>query len=182
MADTFNKKEREKKKRKRKQEKMERKEQRRHEEKSIEFMYVDENGNFTSTPPDPSTKTEINAEDIVLGIPKKEKLEDDPNREGTVKFFIQDKGYGFIEDSITGDSLFVHIENAYEGIQDKSKVSFTVGEGPKGKIALTVKPLVKKIEVKEPEAKETDAKDSETKDPEAKDSDAKESDTKDTDS
>ena len=50
MADSYNKKEREKKKRKRKKEKAERKEQRKHEGSDTpEFMYVDENGNLSPT-------------------------------------------------------------------------------------------------------------------------------------
>ena len=38
------------------------------------IAYVDEFGNVTDTPPDPAEREEINAEDIELGIPKKEKL------------------------------------------------------------------------------------------------------------
>ena len=58
--ETFNKKEREKKRRKKRQEKLEKKEERKsnsNKGKRLEemFSYVDENGNLTSTPPDPST-------------------------------------------------------------------------------------------------------------------------------
>ena len=62
MADSYNKKEREKKKRKRKKDKQARKEQRKQEGSNTEeFMYVDANGNLTSTPPDPAEKKKINA-------------------------------------------------------------------------------------------------------------------------
>ena len=61
--ESFSKKEKEKKRRKKKQEKRERREQRKAEKEergavSFEDMlaYVDENGNLTSTPPDPSKK------------------------------------------------------------------------------------------------------------------------------
>ncbi|MEO0339936.1 MAG: hypothetical protein AAF242_12060, partial [Bacteroidota bacterium] len=57
MADSFSKKEREKKRRKKNQEKAERRKQRKLEGKTTEeFMYLDENGNLTSTPPDPNKK------------------------------------------------------------------------------------------------------------------------------
>ena len=65
MADSYNKKERDKKRRKRKQEKIEKRKQRKLEGKSTqEFMYMDENGNLTSTPPDPSKKKEVKLEEI----------------------------------------------------------------------------------------------------------------------
>ena len=51
------------------------------------IAYVDEFGNVTDTPPDPAEREEINAEDIELGIPKKEKLPDDAPRLGIVSFF-----------------------------------------------------------------------------------------------
>ena len=60
--ETFNKKEREKKKIKKKKDKAEKKQSRKSEEsRSFEemIMYVDENGNLTPTPPDPSKKKKI---------------------------------------------------------------------------------------------------------------------------
>ena len=39
------------------------------------IAYVDQYGNITDTPPDPEEREEINAEDIELGIPKKENVE-----------------------------------------------------------------------------------------------------------
>lgn len=141
MADSFNKKDREKKRRKRKKEKEERKQQRKLEgKKSAEFMYMDEDGNLTATPPDPAKRRKIDLEDIEISTPKK--LESDKAsfiRTGVVKFFNHDKGYGFIIDKETSDSYFVHIENVIDSIQDNDRVVFEIGKGPKGPVALSVK-------------------------------------------
>ncbi len=142
MADSFNKKEREKKRQKRKREKEQKREQRKLEgKKPVEFMYVDEFGNLTETPPDPNLKKKkIKAEDIEISIPRKGKS-DQPNflREGIVKFFNTDKGYGFIVDRATKDSFFVHVDGLVDQIKDNDKVTFEVGKGPKGPIAISVK-------------------------------------------
>ena len=77
--ETFGKKEREKKRLKKRQDKAAKREERKANPKrsGLEEMlsYVDEYGNPSDTPPDPSKKIEIKAEDIELGIPKKEKEE-----------------------------------------------------------------------------------------------------------
>ena len=147
--ETFNKKEREKRKRKKRQEKAERRAERKEQKKldeangikrESEFMYVDENGNLTSTPPDPTKKRKINAEDIVLGIPKKGEIDPaDLIRKGVVKFFKDDKGYGFIVDPNTNESFFVHAKSLAEPITDRDKVTFEVEMGPKGANAVNVK-------------------------------------------
>lgn len=141
MADSFNKKDREKKRRKRKKEKAERKAERKAEgKKEQEFMYLDADGNLSPTPPDPAKKEKIKAEDIIIGIPKKE--EEDPLdkiRPGVVKFFNTEKGYGFIIDEDTGLSYFTHMENLIDQIADNDKVTFEIGSGPKGPIAQGVR-------------------------------------------
>jgi cold shock CspA family protein len=141
MADSYNKKEREKKKQKRKKDKSERREQRKSEGfKTEEFMYLDENGNLVATPPDPLKKTKIKTEDIQISTPKREDEGPiDPIRFGVVKFFNTEKGYGFIIDKETGDSFFVHMDNLIDRIKDNDKVTFEIGYGPKGPIALLVK-------------------------------------------
>ncbi len=143
MADSFNKKDREKKKRKKQKEKAERKRLRKEEGiKGEEFMYVDENGNLTSAPPDPLKKQEVNIEDIFVSVPKKEDLEEESKeREGIVKFFNNDKGYGFIMEK--GTSYFVHADNLLDPIRDNDKVTFEIGNGPKGPIATGVRLLKK---------------------------------------
>jgi len=142
LADSFSKKEREKKRQKRKKDKAELKAQRKLEgNKTQEFMYLDEDGNLTSEPPDPTKKKrEYKLEDIEVSTPKKEDVpEEDKTRTGIVKFFNHDKGYGFIADKVSGDSVFVHIENITGDIREHDRVEFELGSGPKGPVALSVK-------------------------------------------
>ncbi len=147
---SFNKKEKEKKRRKKRKDKLERKEARKIEKaesgkKTFEEMlsYVDEDGNVTSTPPDPNKKkVEIKAEDIVLGIPPASDEPVEKERKGKVKFFNHEKGYGFINDS-NGDSIFVHINNTNEQLEENDKVSFEIEMGPKGPNAVNVQVIKK---------------------------------------
>src|SRR5690606_35141908 len=95
--ETWNKKEKEKKKKKKKEEKEKRKEERKANSDGggLDNMlaYVDENGMLTSTPPDPSKKQKVKAENIEIGIPKKEEMDDeDKLRTGIVTFFNESKG------------------------------------------------------------------------------------------
>ncbi len=141
MADSFNKKDREKKRRKKREEKAEKKERRKAEGKQgNDIMYVDEFGNFTTTPPDPKKRTKVNIEDISISVPTKESLEEEEGaRSGRVKFFNTEKGYGFIVDDLTGESYFAHANNLIDEIKENDKVVFELGSGPKGPIALDVK-------------------------------------------
>lgn len=138
MADSFSKKEREKKKEKKRKEKAERRQQKNAEgPKPIEFMYVDQDGNFSAEKP--VEKKPIKAEDIEIGIPKRESADDDPIKKGTVKFFDTEKGYGFISGEGSYDSYFVHVSNLVDTIKDNDKVIFEVEMGPKGPVAVNVK-------------------------------------------
>jgi len=144
--DSFNKKEKEKKRRKKNQEKLERREQRKIQKaeggvKTFEDMisYVDENGHFSSTPPDPSKKKVIKAEDIVLGVPTRDDTFVEPIRQGQVKFFNDEKGYGFIIDAETKESVFVHINNVADALRENDRVTFEVEMGPRGLNAVNVK-------------------------------------------
>jgi CspA family cold shock protein len=64
--------------------------------------------------------------------------------QGHVKWFSNEKGYGFIarED---GDDVFVHfsaiIGDGYRTLQEGQAVEFDIVDGPKGKQAANVKPL-----------------------------------------
>jgi cold shock CspA family protein len=145
MPSTWNKKEREKKKqqdRKQKEEKkLERKENSK-KGKSLDDMmaYLDENGNISSQPPDPRKKITINAEDIEIGVPKQR--DPDPNellRRGVVTFFNDDKGFGFIKDQETKESIFVHINSSQDELKENSRVVFEVEKGPRGLNAVNVK-------------------------------------------
>ncbi|HTE12103.1 MAG TPA: cold shock domain-containing protein [Chitinophagaceae bacterium] len=144
MSETWNKKEREKKRQQNKKEKAERKQERQEKAKdgnNLESMmaYLDENGNLSSKPPDPRKKIVINAEDIEIGVPKHEPVNpEDLIRKGIVTFFNDSKGYGFIKDMETQESIFVHINALTETIKENNKVSFEVEMGPKGANAVNV--------------------------------------------
>ena len=143
--ETFNKKEKEKKRLKKRQDKQARKEERKANPKVSGFenmiSYVDEYGNPTDTPPDPTKKVVINAEDIELGVPKKEKEEVDPIRSGKLEFFNTEKGFGFIKENETNEKFFVHISNLTEEIDENDKVSFELEQGMKGLNAVRVKKI-----------------------------------------
>ena len=107
------------------------------------IAYVDENGNITDTPPDPTQKTVIKAEDIELGVPKREPEEqEDPNRMGVVSYFSSSKGFGFIRDLANQQSIFVHINEIDDVVMEGDKVTFMVGVGKKGPMAIQVKKFV----------------------------------------
>ena len=104
------------------------------------IAYMDENGNFSSTPPDPSKRIAIREEDIEIGVPKNRVVAaPDPNRKGIVTFFNDSKGYGFIKDSDSQDSIFVHLNGLIDSIKENNKVSFRVEMGHKGPNAVDVK-------------------------------------------
>ena len=148
MSETWNKKEREKKKQQEKREKAEKKQERKDNAKkgqSLDDMlaYLDENGNLSSKPPDPRKKINVKLEDIEIGVPKHVPLNpEDLIRKGIVTFFNDAKGYGFIKDVETQESVFVHINSLTEEIREHNKVTFEVEMGPKGSNAVNVK-LVK---------------------------------------
>ena len=143
--ETWSKKEREKKKQKSRQDKLEKKQERKEnakEGKSFDDMlaYIDENGNLSSTPPDPARMRKIKLEDIQISIPKHVPGEGiDPIRKGKVTFFNESKGYGFIRDLETQESIFVHANGLINQIKENSKVIFEVEMGAKGPNAVNVK-------------------------------------------
>jgi cold shock CspA family protein len=142
--ETFNKKEKVKKRLKKRQDKAEKKEERKAtavKPKSLEelYMYVDENGNLTSTPPDPKKKRIINTDDIVIGATKREPVDPaDIYHNGIVTMFNSSKGFGFIRDLKTQESIFVHVNSADFQIQENDKVTFEVGASPRGPNAINV--------------------------------------------
>jgi cold shock CspA family protein len=145
--ETFNKKEQEKKRLKKKKEKEQKKEERKANSgkgKSMEDMlaYVDEYGNIVSTPPDPNKRKEIKSEDIQISISRQEDMDPaDLIRKGTVTFFNDSKGFGFIKDHDSQESIFVHVNGLEEAIAENDKVTFETEKGPKGLYAVRVKIL-----------------------------------------
>ncbi len=63
---------------------------------------------------------------------------------GTVKWFNNDKGYGFISRE-GGDDVFVHFSaiqgSGFRSLQENQQVEFSVEQGPKGLQAVDVNPL-----------------------------------------
>ena len=144
-AETFNKKEvRNKKEKKRKEKEQKRLARKEAEKSSLDDMiaYVDENGMITSTPPDPTKKKEVKLENIELGVPSRDNEEEsDPIRKGTVTFYNDSKGYGFIKDTETKENVFVHVNNALDEIKEGNLVSYEVEMGQKGPVAVRVKQI-----------------------------------------
>ena len=58
---------------------------------------------------------------------------------GTVKFFNESKGFGFIEPEDGSKDVFVHANGLIDEIREGDKVSYEVEEGRKGLNAVDVK-------------------------------------------
>ena len=142
--ETFNKKEvrnRKEKKRKEKEKKrIARKESEKRKSPDDMIAYVDEYGMITSTPPDPNKKKNIKLEDIEVSTPKRDTDQrSDPVRKGIVTFFNDTKGFGFIKDLETKESVFVHNNDLLEEIKEDNIVVFEKVMGQKGPAATQVK-------------------------------------------
>jgi CspA family cold shock protein len=59
--------------------------------------------------------------------------------EGKVKFFNDNKGYGFITELETGTDYFVHASNCLDNIKKDEHVEFDLENGQKGPKAVNVK-------------------------------------------
>lgn len=144
---SFNKREKEKQRAKERQEKLERKEERKAAAKkgqSLEDMmaYIDENGNLSSTPPDPAKMKTFNAEEIEIGVPQQRELSpEELVRSGVVNFFNPTKGFGFVKDSRTGEGIFFHQSQLTEPVTEGDKLSYDVEKGTKGPVAVNIKKL-----------------------------------------
>jgi CspA family cold shock protein len=64
---------------------------------------------------------------------------------GTVKWFNESKGFGFISPDSGGEDLFVHHSEVktqgYASLNEGQKVQFEIGQGKKGPCATCVTPL-----------------------------------------
>jgi cold shock CspA family protein len=147
MTDSWKKKDRQQKKQKEKNDKAEKMQQRKENVKKKSFddmiAYMDENGNLTSQPPDPKKKKEIKLEDIQIGVPEYvPPTEEELTRTGKVTFFNNAKGFGFIKDLQSQQSVFVHVNNLDTPIQENDKVTFQVEMGQRGPSAIKVKLVI----------------------------------------
>ena len=59
-------------------------------------------------------------------------------QQGTVKFFNETKGFGFISPSNGGADVFVHVSGLVSEIRENDKVSYEVQNGQKGLNAVNV--------------------------------------------
>lgn len=143
--ESYNKKEKEKKRLKKKQDKVKKKEERKSSSekgKSLDDMiaYVDEEGKLSSKPPDPGKKKHFKAEDIEIGVSRQ--ADPDPAdliRTGKVTFFNDSRGYGFIRDNESGESIFVHVNGLQEPVTEGDTVTFETESGQKGLNAVNVR-------------------------------------------
>ncbi len=139
--ESFNKKDVRNKKEKKRKEKAAKKLAKRDGEKSSfddMIAYVDENGVIRDEPIDPTTKTEIKLEDIAVSVPKGSDEEVDPIRKGTITFFNDSKGFGFIKDLETKQDVFVHANNVIGEIKEGNLVTYEVEMGQRGPNAVRV--------------------------------------------
>lgn len=142
---TFNKREKEKQRQQQKQQKREKMEERKangQKTKSLDEMmaYIDEDGNISSTPPDPSKKKVYNADEIEIGVPKQTETEDEINT-GFVDYFNESKGFGFIKDGQNGERLFFHVNQLQEPLSEGNKVTYDIERGAKGFNAVNIKKI-----------------------------------------
>ena len=70
---------------------------------------------------------------------QEDRVQEDPVRTGVVTFFNDAKGFGFIKDLKSQESVFVHVNQLSERISENDKVVFEVMMGPKGPNAVNVK-------------------------------------------
>jgi cold shock CspA family protein len=142
--ETFGKKEVRSKQEKKRKEKLQKRAKKKSEGKKSSFddmiAYVDEFGAITNTPPDPGKKTVVDASSIELEVTKN-RPENNPGfqRKGVVTFFNDSKGFGFIRDLESNQSIFVHANNLLDPIKENNLVTFETGRGPKGLSAMNVK-------------------------------------------
>jgi len=142
--ETFGKKEvRKKKDKKRKDKEVKRAKKKSEGKSNFDDMiaYVDEFGMISSTPPDPDKKKiDVVLDSIELKITRNNpQSAPDFVRKGVVSMYNTSKGYGFIRDLSSNQSVFVHANSLLESIKENDKVIFEIGKGAKGPAAMKVK-------------------------------------------
>jgi cold shock CspA family protein len=142
--ETFGKKEvrnkKEKKRKDKEKRRLEKKEQGKKGDLDDMIAWVDEDGLITSTPPDlTKKKKEIKAESIEIGVPKSEFRINNKIRTGVLRNYNDMKGFGFIMDSESNESIFVHNNDCDGELRTGCKVEFEIEKGLKGLKAVNVK-------------------------------------------
>lgn len=142
MGESFSKKEKANKKAKEKRDKAEKMKERKannNKGKSLEDMmaYIDEHGNISATPPTTREKREIALEDIQLGAAPI--IAEETTRKGSISFYNDAKGYGFIIDDKTRENIFFHANQLAQPVKEKDKVTFERERTPRGYSAINVK-------------------------------------------
>jgi CspA family cold shock protein len=59
--------------------------------------------------------------------------------EGTVKFFNEAKGFGFIKSNNSGEEVFVHVSGLIDEVRENDQVEYELERGKKGMNAVRVK-------------------------------------------
>ena len=146
--ETFNKKDREKKKRIKQREKLEKKSMRKANStkgKSLDEMlvFVDAEGNLTNTPPDElwvrDLNLDIKAEVAATTVKRPKKVQEvRERRKGKLSFFDEKKGYGFIADNESGQSVFVHKTQCKTPVFQGDTLYFELEKNMKGSFAMNV--------------------------------------------
>ncbi|MBK6997157.1 MAG: cold shock domain-containing protein [Lewinellaceae bacterium] len=57
---------------------------------------------------------------------------------GTIKFFNETKGFGFVVDSNSGEEIFVHVSGLVDKVREGDSVTFETQQGKKGLNAVNV--------------------------------------------
>ena len=141
---SLEKRDKEKKRQQRQEEKKRRKEERKANSAGggLENMmaYVDENGQITSTPPDPTKRKEIDISEIQIGVPRRSAEDEIPvQRVGRIDFFDTSKGFGFIREEGSQERFFVHVSGLLDEVKENDRVTYDVERGQKGMNAVRVR-------------------------------------------
>ena len=105
------------------------------------IAYVDENGNITDTPPDPTKKMKIDVSSIEIGVPRRQAEDLTSEKTGRVDFFNDAKGFGFIKETGTQEKYFVHVKGLMQEVKEGDMVTFELEKGRNGINAVRVKKI-----------------------------------------
>lgn len=144
---TYLKRQKEEKKKNKRKEKDEKKENRKdssNKGKGFDSMiaYVDENGQLSDTPPDPTKRKELKLEEIQLGARPADEADENGNTTGRVYFYNDEKGYGFIRDIQTKESVFFHLSDLVDQVKINDLVSFVKVRGNRSAEAQAITKVV----------------------------------------